>query len=92
MDKTKMKLVYNGVDLSRFNHIKAKSNLRKKFKIPLKALVLTAVGNLSPAKGTEDLLKAFAVICKKHDNKRKNWSRVYYKIKDYYTLPTTSST
>ncbi len=68
LKRNKMVLIYNGVDLSRFNYKIAKSDFRKTSKIPSRALLLTAVGNLSPAKGTEDILKAFAMICKKHDN------------------------
>ena len=55
-------LVYNGVDISRFEPVESREAIRARLDIPTGALVMTVVANLIPYKGHADLLDALAEI------------------------------
>ena len=56
--KIKVKIVYNGVDTKKFSPGLAEDDVRKKFQINSKDIVIGAVGRLSPEKGLEYLISA----------------------------------
>ncbi len=55
-------LVYNGIELDRFNKLPVRSTARAKLNLAATALVMTVVANLIPYKGHADLLEALALI------------------------------
>ena len=65
--KEKLKVIYNGVDVHRFNKDEvARENIRKDLKIKGDSPLLGMLGLLVPLKGHIDMLKAFQMIKKKH--------------------------
>jgi len=58
---SKICLIYNGVDLVRFNEMKGKSQLRKKLGIPDKKTIIYT-GRLSPEKGVDLLIRSFSKL------------------------------
>jgi glycosyltransferase involved in cell wall biosynthesis len=57
----KLHLIYNGIDLSRFNEL-PDNKIRKELGINKAAFIMTIVANLIPYKGHSDLLDALAMI------------------------------
>lgn len=71
IDATKLKVVYNGVDVKQFdNHLpeEKRSEFKKKLGIAANSFVLMTVGRLSKEKDQETLLKAFRKLIKKNFN------------------------
>lgn len=58
----KLKLIYNGIDLSPFSQIKPRQVVRQALNIPEHALVMIKVANLLSYKGHADLLMALSQI------------------------------
>lgn len=57
-----LKLIYNGIDLGRFDSVKPRAEVREALGVPPDALVFVMLANLIPYKGHADLLQAFARI------------------------------
>lgn len=62
VEKERLRLIYNGIDLSTYKKQPASSELRKSLNISESTLVLTIVANLFLYKGHIDLLKALVLI------------------------------
>jgi len=60
-----IKVVYNGVDLKRFNPAVDSTNVKKKFNIGKVPLILY-IGRLAPYKGVQFLLEAIPLIRREH--------------------------
>jgi len=60
--KKKVDLVYNGIDLSPFQNLPSKKELRKSLGLDQESLIFIIVANLIPYKGHEDLLNALGRI------------------------------
>jgi glycosyltransferase involved in cell wall biosynthesis len=54
----RLKLIYNGIDIERFNHVQSRNESRKNLNIAEDAFVMIIVANLIPYKGHVDLLDA----------------------------------
>lgn len=61
-EKSKIGLIYNGIDLSFYASNSEKSNIRKELGLQENAVVMTIVANLIPYKGHADLLAALRQI------------------------------
>lgn len=59
---SRLRLIYNGIDLTSFNENRSSHESRKVLGIPNGALVMTMVANLIPYKGHKDLLHALHQI------------------------------
>lgn len=57
-----LKLIYNGIDLTRFQSIRTRKEVRDSLMIGQETLVITMVANLIPYKGHKDLLEALGSI------------------------------
>lgn len=57
----KLRLIYNGVDLARFQNAKPRGEVRSDLRISEQAVVFVMVANLIPYKGHADLIEAFAL-------------------------------
>ncbi len=62
---TKLKLIYNGLNLNHFQNVPEKTTLRKEFHIGSNDVVFVSVANLIPYKGHMDLLEALGKIAPK---------------------------
>jgi glycosyltransferase involved in cell wall biosynthesis len=60
--ETRLRLIYNGVDMKPFNAKISRLEIRKSLNISENALVMIIVANLIPYKGHSDLLNALATI------------------------------
>lgn len=60
VSNSKLHLIYNGVDLSRFKNAKSRTDIRESLSIPESALVFAIVANILPYKGHGALLQALA--------------------------------
>lgn len=60
----RLRLIYNGVDASRFENLSARSTTRVQLGLAMDACIYIVVANLIPYKGHEDLIDAFALIAK----------------------------
>lgn len=69
--KEKVGLIYNGIDLSSFQNLPTKQELRENFGFDKKSLIFIIVANLIPYKGHKDLLNALAKI---HQQLPEKWS------------------
>jgi glycosyltransferase involved in cell wall biosynthesis len=58
----KIQVIYNGVDLSRYSLNSPKRSLKKALNIPDNSYVVGMVANLRPVKGSQDFLKAGALV------------------------------
>ena len=67
IDKEKLHLVYNGVDLKKFNS-SVKSNIRTELGLKDDDILVTAVGNLNRGKGIFEYLEAGEALIKEHKN------------------------
>ena len=63
-DQKKIKLIYNGVDVNRFNEINKQGNIRKVLGISNDFIAVTIVANIIPYKGHQDLIYAISKIAK----------------------------
>ncbi len=64
-DKKKYRLIYNGVDCSKFYpHNPGNSNFLKALNVPENSFIIMTVGSISPRKGLEYLLKAASILLK----------------------------
>lgn len=63
IDSEKIRLIYNGIDLSKFDTARGKRDpLRAELGIPDRAVLLIVVANLHPYKGHVDLIRAMAAM------------------------------
>lgn len=63
VQENQLRLIYNGVDLSRFeNPPRSREAVRQEIGAPVDALVFVIVANLIPYKGHADLVEAFGII------------------------------
>ena len=71
IQEEKVKLIYNGVDLEKFNPDKTDSDrIRKEFNIKEEELVIGMLGRFSYGKGHEEFLSAAKELLKKYQNLR----------------------
>jgi glycosyltransferase involved in cell wall biosynthesis len=56
----------NGVDLSRFQNVRPRDQLRRELNIPENALVLISIGELTTRKNPQALLRAMAELAPRH--------------------------
>jgi glycosyltransferase involved in cell wall biosynthesis len=61
-DSEKVGLIYNGIDVKRFEKLPKKIYVREQLGLPLDALVLVNVANLWAYKGHSDLIKALVKV------------------------------
>lgn len=62
LKKDKVKIIYNGVDIQKFSPGLAQDNVREKFDINIKDIVIGTVGRLSTEKGFEYLISAIREV------------------------------
>ena len=62
LKKDKVKIIYNGVDIQKFSPGLAQDNVREKFNINSKDIVIGTVGRLSAEKGFEYLISAIREV------------------------------
>ncbi|MFK5979965.1 MAG: glycosyltransferase, partial [Rhizobiaceae bacterium] len=63
VEKNRLGLIYNGVDLEKFDSETVEGqNIRHSLNLDDKALVITIIANLIPYKGHSDLLEALALV------------------------------
>ena len=70
-DKSKVKLLYNGINLNSFNtniDLKKQNNIKAKYNINKNDFVFLYTGRIMEAKGVLELVKAFNIISKGKDN------------------------
>ena len=58
----KLRLLYNGIDISHFHQTSRIGNLREELGLPDNAVILFVVANLIPYKGHHDLLRAISLL------------------------------
>lgn len=64
----KIDVIYNGVDISRFNPNNNSDYLRKEWNIPKNANIIGMMGRINAVKGQHDLLNAANIVMKKNPN------------------------
>lgn len=85
IDKEKIKLVFNGVDLNKFN-IGVKTSIREELGLKKDDVLISAVGNLSKHKGILDFLEVGEKLLKTNDKLYFVWVGDDSHIKEEYTL------
>lgn len=69
LDKNKIKLLYDGIDVSKFDPQNAERNkIRNEFKINDNEIVIGMMARFSPGKGHEEFLQAAEMLSPKFDN------------------------
>ncbi len=69
LQENKIELLYNAVDVKKFDPVKADRNkVRKEFNIADKELVIGMIGRFSPGKGHEEFLQSAKILSSKHKN------------------------
>ena len=68
VDRTKIKNIYNGVNLEFFNQNETSREIREKFGIAPSELVVGSIANFNPIKGWDFFIQACRLILQKHDN------------------------
>jgi glycosyltransferase involved in cell wall biosynthesis len=69
LSPNKIELLYNGVDVIKFDPEKAKrDNVRKEFNVSKEELVIGMIARFSPGKGHEEFLKSAATLLSKFNN------------------------
>jgi glycosyltransferase involved in cell wall biosynthesis len=66
VNRSKLRIIYNGVDLKKFNHLPDKEQCRKDLGLPQNKIILGNVGNIVEAKNHKIILKVL-VMLKRHD-------------------------
>jgi glycosyltransferase involved in cell wall biosynthesis len=64
--REQLRIVYNGIDLQKFNRRINRSDARARIGLPDSAVVIGTVANLKPYKGHSDIVNAAPVIVKQH--------------------------
>jgi glycosyltransferase involved in cell wall biosynthesis len=65
----KIELLYNGVDVNKFNPANAnRDDIRKEFKIGKDEIVIGMIGRFSPGKGHEEFLQSAKILSSKFSN------------------------
>ena len=62
VDRERLRLVYNGIDISCYRGVANTVNVRQELCLPDKALILIVVANFIPYKGHNDLLQAISFL------------------------------
>ncbi|MCX7625848.1 MAG: glycosyltransferase, partial [Candidatus Sumerlaeaceae bacterium] len=62
---TKLRLVYNGIDLTRFDNLPPRDVVRSELRIPENCFVIGTVANLIPYKGHSEIVEAAALLREK---------------------------
>lgn len=69
LSENKIKLLYDGIDISKFDPVKAeRSKIRNEFKINENEIVIGMMARFSPGKGHEEFLQAAGILSSKFDN------------------------
>ncbi len=69
LQQDKIELLYNGVDVKKFNPETAKREItRKEFNISETEILIGMIGRFSPGKGHEEFLEAARILTSKHSN------------------------
>lgn len=66
----KVRVIYNGVDLSEFRRTRSTGEARRQIGVPGDGPLLAAIGQTGPRKGGDVILRAFAEIAKSHPQAR----------------------
>lgn len=66
--KEKFIVIHNGIDLSRFNNIRGKKQIKNELGIKESDFVVGTIGRLSREKGFKYLIEAADILCKKKSN------------------------
>ncbi len=66
--------IYNGVDLEKFQQTPKTGTFRKEYGIPARNFVFTGIGNLAPAKGVEEFIRAAAILNKNYPHLTFIWT------------------
>jgi len=70
LDKEKIEVVPNGIDLSKYTNLPKKGEFRKKYSIEDNEKIVLFLGRIHKIKGLDLLVNAFADLTKKMDNVR----------------------
>lgn len=65
LPEEKLRLIYEGVDLLRFNHLMNGKAKRQEFNIPIDAILVGSIARIAPGKGQFELVDAAPYILKK---------------------------
>lgn len=68
--RERMRVIYNGISVSRFDIVCDRERVREELNIPQDAFVIGMVANLIPYKGHREAIEAFAQLHAKHGNIR----------------------
>lgn len=69
-DRSKIRVIRNGVDLARFRDAPDPDRIRREFGLPLGTPLVAVVSRLTPMKGLEHLLEAAAILKLSHPDAR----------------------
>lgn len=83
IDDGRMCVIHHGVDVERF-HQGDRVESRRPFGLSAEAWVVGYVGRISPIKGLEDLIAAFAAVRARHDQVRLVIAGPVLQYEDYY--------
>lgn len=67
-NKEKIKVIYNGIDNTKFHPDYSVVPLRKEFNIPADSLVVGMIGRINSWKGQDDFLESIVPLLSKHKN------------------------
>jgi L-malate glycosyltransferase len=70
LDKNKIVLINNGIDIKKFEEAKVDNQLNSKFNLPENSVIIGVIGKLAPHKGQEILIKAAPHIMKEFPDVR----------------------
>lgn len=79
----RMRVIHHGVDVERF-HPGDRGEARRSFGLPTEAYVIGFVGRISPIKGLEDLIGAFATVRARHDRAQLVIAGPVLQYEEYY--------
>ncbi|MGC8740480.1 MAG: glycosyltransferase [Candidatus Sumerlaeaceae bacterium] len=69
----KLRLVYNGIDLTRFDKLPPREIMRAELGLPVDAIVVGTVANLIPYKGHREIVEAAALLVPKFPQMKFLW-------------------